>query len=54
LLALVLKGMEYTGILDIIHVVEYLWKAVNALYGEKGSGNKQWVYDHLVSILEGG
>jgi hypothetical protein len=26
LLALVLKGMEYTGILDIIHVVEYLWK----------------------------
>lgn len=53
LLALVLKGMEYTGILDIIHVVEYLWKAVNALYGEKGSGNKQWVYDHLVSILEG-
>jgi hypothetical protein len=51
LLALVLKGMEYTGILDIIHVVEYLWKAVHALYGEKGSGNRQRVYDHPIRCL---
>jgi len=53
LVELVLKGIEYTGILDIIHVVEYLWKAVNAMNGEKNSDNKQWVYKHLVYILEG-
>jgi hypothetical protein len=53
LVALLLKGIKYTGILDIIHVVEYLWKAVNAMNGEKCSSNKQWVHEHLLYILEG-
>lgn len=29
-----LKGIEYVGILDIIHVVEYLWLAGNVLHGK--------------------
>ncbi len=53
LVATVLRGVNYVGILDIIHVVEYLWKAGNALYGEKSTKGKQWVYDHLLSILKG-
>jgi len=48
-----LSGVDFVGILDIIHVVEYLWKAGNALYGEQTSKGKQWVYDHLSSILQG-
>jgi hypothetical protein len=53
LVARVLKGVEYVGILDIIHVVEYLWKSANAVYGEKNPTGKKWVYDHLLSILQG-
>ena len=54
--ALILKvfsGMDSVGILDIIHVTEYLWKAGNALYGEKTAEGKQWVHRQLLSILRG-
>ena len=49
-----LKGVGYVGILDIIHVVEYLYIAGNALY-RKGEAVKvkKWVYKKLVDILEG-
>jgi len=53
ILALVLTGMNWVGILDIIHVVEYLWKVGNALHGEKTPEAKKWVYKHLLSILQG-
>ena len=53
LIATMLKGSEYVGILDIIHVVEYLWNVGNALYGEGTTETKQWVYTHLVSVLHG-
>lgn len=49
----VLQGIDYVGILDIIHVVEYVWNVGNALYGEGTEGAKTWVYDHLVAILQG-
>ncbi len=52
-IALVLSGIQWTGIIDIIHVVEYLWKVGNALHGEKTQKSKKWVYDHLLSILQG-
>ncbi|MGD9822751.1 MAG: hypothetical protein AB7U36_00090 [Desulfobacter sp.] len=48
-----LQGIDYTGILDIIHVVEYLWDAASALYDEKDSTRKKWVHDCLLSILHG-
>ena len=43
----------FTGILDIIHVVEYLWKVANALYGESNLLGKKWVHDNLLMILQG-
>jgi hypothetical protein len=52
-IALVLPGVNWIGILDIIHVVEYLWKAGNVLYGEGKPETKKWVYNHLLAILQG-
>ena len=52
-LATVLVGVKWVGILDIIHVVEYLWKVANSLYGENTREGKKWVYDHLMAILQG-
>ncbi len=51
--ALVLEGINWTGILDIIHVVEYLWKVGNSLYGERTPESEKWVYKHLLAILNG-
>lgn len=53
LIASVLKGVDYTGILDIIHVVEYLWDAANALNKKKEIDRHKWVYTRLLSILNG-
>jgi hypothetical protein len=53
LLTSLLKGMNWVGILDIIHVTEYLWRVGNALYGENSDQGKKWVYDHLIVILQG-
>ena len=53
LLTSLLKGMNWVGILDIIHVTEYLWRVGNALYGENTDQGKKWVYDHLIAILQG-
>ncbi len=53
LLSSLLRGMNWVGILDIIHVAEYLWKVGNALYGENTKEGKKWVNDHLVAILQG-
>lgn len=53
LLGSLLAGMNWVGILDIIHVTEYLWKVGNALYGEKSPKGERWVYTHLLAILQG-
>ena len=53
LMGKLLNDVEWTGVLDIIHVVEYLWDVGNALHGEKSPEAKTWVYDHLLAILEG-
>lgn len=53
LLGSLLAGMNWVGILDIIHVTEYLWKVGNALYGEKNPKGERWVYRHLLAILQG-
>lgn len=53
LIATVLKGFEYTGVLDIIHVTEYLWKVANAVFGERTPEGRKWVYDNLLLILKG-
>ncbi len=53
LLTSLLAGVNWVGILDIIHVAEYLWKVGNALHGEKTPEGRKWVYDHLLAILQG-
>ncbi len=53
LLTSLLAGVNWVGILDIIHVAEYLWKVGNALHGEKTPEGSKWVYDHLLAILQG-
>lgn len=48
-----LVGIVWVGVLDIIHVVEYLWDVGNAVYGEKTPEAEHWVYESLLSILRG-
>ena len=40
-------------ILDIIHAIEYLWKAANALLGETHPDRTAWVREYLLLILSG-
>jgi hypothetical protein len=40
-------------ILDIIHAIEYLWDAANALLGETHSDRTAWVKEQLLCILSG-
>ncbi len=44
---------EFTLVLDIIHAVEYLWKAANALLGERHAKRERWVGQHLEALLSG-
>ncbi len=39
--------------LDIIHVMEYIWEAATALYGEKGKERVPWVRKQTLALLEG-
>jgi len=40
-------------VLDVMHMMEYLWDAGTALHGEKGKGRNLWVREHALVILEG-
>jgi hypothetical protein len=44
---------SFTLVLDIIHAVEYLWKAANALLGERHRRRNAWVRQHLEALLSG-
>lgn len=43
----------FTLVLDIIHAIEYLWQAANALLGETNPDRMTWVEEHLLLILTG-
>jgi hypothetical protein len=43
----------YTLVLDIIHAVEYLWDAANALLGERHPERTTWVRGQLIALLRG-
>lgn len=53
LVASVLTDREYVGVLDIIHVMEYLWDAGNAVYGGGTEATKRWVHTYLLKLLQG-
>jgi hypothetical protein len=44
---------QFTLVLDIIHAIEYLWDAANALLGETHSQRTDWVRERLRHILSG-
>ncbi len=47
------KGVDLTIIVDIIHVIEYLWKAGRAFHPKSGPELEEWVQYRLLKILEG-
>jgi hypothetical protein len=44
---------DFELVLDIIHGLEYLWDAANALLGETHADRTGWVKEQLLSILSG-
>lgn len=47
------QGVDLTIIVDIIHVIEYLWKAGRAFHPKSGPELEKWVQYRLLKILEG-
>ena len=43
---------QFTLIVDIIHVSEYLWEVANALWGETDVMREVWMQDALRCVLE--
>ena len=47
------QGVNLTIIVDIIHVIEYLWKAGRAFHPKSGPELEKWVQYRVLKILEG-
>jgi exonuclease VII small subunit len=47
------KGINLTIIVDVIHVIEYLWDAGRAFHPEAGAELESWVRIRLLEILRG-
>ena len=47
------QDVDITIIVDIIHVIEYLWKAGRAFHPKSGPELEKWVHYRLAKILEG-
>jgi hypothetical protein len=46
-------GVEITIQLDIVHVLEYLWRAAYAFHAESSPEAEKWVEDRLHALLSG-
>jgi hypothetical protein len=46
-------GVEVTIILDLIHVIEYFWKAAHCFHKAGTTAAEQWVNQRLLALLEG-
>jgi hypothetical protein len=46
-------GVKVTILLDVVHVIEYVWKAARALFGESNPEAEAWVGDRLLALLTG-
>ena len=46
-------GIDLTIIVDIIHVIEYLWKAGRTFHPKSGPKLEKWIQHRLLKILEG-
>ncbi|MCG5055433.1 MAG: ISKra4 family transposase [Myxococcales bacterium] len=47
------RKVKVTIVMDIIHVLEYLWKAGNAFCGEGTKAAQDWVTERLLLVLRG-
>jgi hypothetical protein len=47
------KGIDLTIIVDIIHVIEYLWDAGRTFHPESGPELENWVRVRILEILRG-
>jgi hypothetical protein len=47
------RGISITIVLDIIHVLEYLWKAAYAFYDDGTKQAESWVEQRLLALLQG-
>jgi hypothetical protein len=46
-------GVEMVVVLDIIHVIEYLWKAARVFHEETSAEAEKWVSTRLLQVLRG-
>ena len=46
-------GVEITIVLDIVHVLEYLWRAAYAFHADGTPEAEKWVEDRLLALLTG-
>lgn len=47
------EGVDVTLVLDVIHVIEYVWKAAWDFFTEGAPAAEKWVRNHVRAILEG-
>lgn len=46
-------GVQVTILLDVVHVLEYIWSAARALFGKSDSKAESWVANRLLALLTG-
>jgi len=46
-------GVKVMIVLDVIHVLEYIWKAARAIFGQADEQAESWVSDRLLALLTG-
>ncbi len=46
-------GVKVTILADIVHVIEYIWDAARALFGQSNAAAEKWVSDRLLALLTG-
>ena len=47
------RGVDITIVVDLIHVLEYLWGAVWSFFTEGDAAAEAWVRDRALAVLEG-
>ncbi len=47
------RGVDVAIVVDLIHVLEYLWGAVWCFFAEGDSAAETWVHDRALAILDG-
>ena len=47
------RGLDVTIVVDLVHVLEYLWAAAWCFFAEGDPAAEDWVRDRALSVLEG-